>query len=173
MERARQPKPEYKPKVSLPPERVEEEISAQGSFEHVTLSSRDGSNCSSADVLFKILPVMLKGPTGIEVNTFAMLVEGSSITLLDQTLADELKLNGTPKPLCLRWTDKTLKHEPDSFAVSLIISGENTAKEYSIKNVRNVSNLTLQSQTVRPAQLSKRFPYLAAAKMPEIVKAVS
>lgn len=70
--------------------------------------------------LFKILPVKLHH-RGKCVDTFAMLDDGSSVTLMETQLADKLELKGTAQSLCLKWTAGTTRQEPSSKIVSVYI----------------------------------------------------
>ncbi|XP_055542823.1 uncharacterized protein LOC129728410 [Wyeomyia smithii] len=54
---------------------------------------------STNETLFRVAPVLLHGPEKI-LKTYAFLDDGSSLTLMDATLAAELKLNGKLEPLC-------------------------------------------------------------------------
>ncbi|XP_058828499.1 uncharacterized protein LOC131688314 [Topomyia yanbarensis] len=57
-------------------------------------------------VLFRILPVILYGSEK-EVKTYAFIDDGSELTLMEQSLAEELGVEGPRKPLCLKWTGGT------------------------------------------------------------------
>ena len=88
------------------------------------------SNCNAHQhtkegILFHVVPVILYGH-GNFVRTYAFLDEGSSITLIEDDLANKLKLNGSPQSLCLKWTSDTVRVESDSKRVSVDISGTNT-----------------------------------------------
>lgn len=43
------------------------------------------------------------------VNTFAFVDEGSSVSLVDKELAEELGIKGNPCPLSIKWTDHHMK----------------------------------------------------------------
>lgn len=45
------------------------------------------------------------GPNGTSVKTFVFFDEGSSVSLMDPTLIEELGLAGEAKPLTIKWTD--------------------------------------------------------------------
>lgn len=58
---------------------------------------------TSPAVFFRILPVTLSNKT-FSIITFAFLDEGSSLSLLEERIAQELHLDGPSDDLCLRWT---------------------------------------------------------------------
>lgn len=104
-------------------------------------------------VLFRYLPVVLSGPQG-SIHTYAFLDEGSHLSLIDQELADQLKLKGATIPLCLRWTGRTQRCERDSQSVTIDISGTSrAAKNYQLAGVRTVEELLLPHQTLKVEDL--------------------
>ncbi|XP_058811174.1 uncharacterized protein LOC131676064 [Topomyia yanbarensis] len=109
--------------------------------------------------MFRILPVVLYGRSRKEV-VFAFVDEGSSITLLEETLADRLGLSGPVEPLTLQWTGKISRDERQSRRVELDISGEGSPNRHSMCEVRTVSCLVLPPQTLKYDELSKIYPHL-------------
>ncbi|XP_053699354.1 uncharacterized protein LOC128746327 [Sabethes cyaneus] len=112
-----------------------------------------------SSVLFRIVPVTLHGQTG-EVNTYAFLDEGSSLTLIENGIAEQLGVNGATQPLCLRWTGNTSRIEEKSKIVSLTVSGAGSQKRFKMSNVRTVSNLNLPSQSFQMEEAAKQFDHL-------------
>lgn len=51
-------------------------------------------------ILFRTIPIKIHGATR-SVNTFAFLDEGSSATLVERSLVEELGIEGPNVPLCL------------------------------------------------------------------------
>ena len=127
---------------------------------HNSASTND-SNCNTPEnvvtchnqrqqgaTLFRIVPVKLYGPE-TTLETFAFLDEGSSLTLIEEELANDLNLNGTPSSLCLRWTADMVRNEEASKRVSLRISGSHhNAKEFRISDARTVKKLSLPKQSL-------------------------
>ncbi|XP_075157722.1 uncharacterized protein LOC142230988 [Haematobia irritans] len=99
------------------------------------------------NVLFKCIPVTLYG-NDVMVNTLALVDEGSSISLIEENLANELRLDGPSSELCMKWTgDITMAEE--SRAVNIGISSQiNTSKKYKMFNVRTISNMDLPEQAL-------------------------
>lgn len=111
--------------------------------------------------LFRIVPVILYGKTK-KVETFAFLDEGSSLSMIDESVARELELDGTPEKLCLKWTADTTREETNSRRVSVEISGQSTdeGRKYRLHDVRTVSQLNLPIQTIGTAELVAKYPHL-------------
>ncbi|XP_062715437.1 uncharacterized protein LOC134291545 [Aedes albopictus] len=123
----------------------------QGCNTHQTVSS---------SVLFRYLPVVLSGPEKT-IHTYAFLDEGSGTTLLDQDLADELQLDGTPNPICLRWTGGTERCEKDSCIVRLQVAGRHAdAEKFTLEGVQTVNELLLPRQTLDFGELKRSYRYL-------------
>lgn len=112
-------------------------------------------------VLFRILPVVLYGPEKV-VRTYAFIDDGSELTLIEQSLADELGIEGPKKSLCLKWTGGTRKMENESQQVNLQISGVgNEATKFDLSGINTLSSLQIRPQTLMLPELQKKFPHLA------------
>lgn len=111
-------------------------------------------------MLFRVVPVILYGHDKT-VKTHAFLDDGSSYTLMDAALATELKLDGKPEPLCLRWTSNQGRMENDSLRLSIEISGTREGhKKYRLQEVHTVANLSLFHQSVNVKELTEQYPHL-------------
>lgn len=107
-------------------------------------------------VMFRIIPVKLFGET-VVIKTYALLDEGSSVTMIDEKLANDLGLDGPKSTLELQWLDNRRKSEV-SRAVSFKISGTGSgSKKFDLTNVRTVRELNLPSQSVSFSDLRNRF----------------
>lgn len=122
--------------------------------QHMTHQARTDST------LFRVIPIRLRHETNI-IDTYAFLDDGSSITLLDSTIAEELNLKGPTKPLCLQWTSEQSRTEENSQMVSVSVSGAcDTDKSFTLQDVRTVTNLSLPRQTIDMTELAERYPHL-------------
>lgn len=108
------------------------------------------------NILFKVVPVVLKGPAG-EKECFAFLDEGASVTMIDKDATAALGLEGKSQPLSLRWSHNATREEPDSEVVRVSIKGIET-KEYNIV-ARTVSELSLPTQSVDVKALTERWEH--------------
>ncbi|XP_062709246.1 uncharacterized protein LOC134288424 [Aedes albopictus] len=114
---------------------------------------------SQRSVLFRIVPVILfNGNRRCE--TFAFLDEGSSLTLIEASLARQLGAVGVPEPLELRWTSSVKRNEESSKRVDFEISGKGLPRRYVLKNAHTVEELNLPNQSLAFNELSDRFPHL-------------
>ncbi|XP_058811204.1 uncharacterized protein LOC131676095 [Topomyia yanbarensis] len=126
-------------------------------FEH-TCNLHQGQ---SSEILFRFIPVILYGPSK-SVLAYAFIDDGSELTLLEKSLADELGVNGPSASLCLKWTGETRRTETSSQRVSMQISGsKQLTKRFELTNVRTVQQLQLRPQTMIVSELQKRFRHLA------------
>ncbi|XP_055590713.1 uncharacterized protein LOC129742798 [Uranotaenia lowii] len=77
---------------------------------------------NSNQAVFRVIPIFLYGPSKT-VKTYAFLDDGSSLTLMESALAEELGVSGKAEPLCLRWTGHNTRNELDSQNLAVDISG--------------------------------------------------
>ncbi|XP_043661619.1 uncharacterized protein LOC122625598 [Drosophila teissieri] len=97
-------------------------------------------------LLFRILPVTLYG-AGRKVDTYALLDEGSSVTMIDDELRKDLGVQGERRQLNIQWFGGKATREPTN-VVSLKISGVGKPTRHVLKNVYAVSSLSLPMQTL-------------------------
>lgn len=109
------------------------------------------------DILFKIIPIKMYGKNKI-IETFAFIDEGSSISLMDESLAKQLDVNGIHSPLCLRWTGGMERSEENSQKLTIEISGGNQRRMNM--NVCTVKSLNLPIQSLDYQMLSQRYRHL-------------
>ena len=114
---------------------------------------------TSGDVLLRIAPVTLHGPAG-DVQTSALFDEGSTVTLIDGTLASELGATGPDAPLTLAWTDGQKLHHTESQRVELQISGP-SGEMHPLRKVRTVTDLHLPPMRTPSVKVRATWPHLA------------
>ncbi|XP_049300576.1 uncharacterized protein LOC125774390 [Anopheles funestus] len=111
------------------------------------------------NILFRMIPVRVYG-RNVSVDTYAFMDDGSEITLMDESLADELQLEGPHKSLCLKWANHMRHHEEASKTVSIKLSGKGN-EIHSLHAIQTVKGLDLPKQTLNMNSLIKKYPYLA------------
>ncbi|XP_062705437.1 uncharacterized protein LOC134287542 [Aedes albopictus] len=115
-------------------------------------SSNDGATTSGCSVdvgshnrtILKYIPVTVYGKSK-RINTFAFIDEGSSRTMLETALAEELEVDGTPDTLSLKWIDGQVKTVPTR-NVTIGISEKDNVNQFTLTDVCTVSNLDLPIQ---------------------------
>lgn len=78
--------------------------------------------------LLKYIPVTLHG-NGKAINTYAFLDAGSTSTLIEHSLWEELNLSGEKSPLCISWTGGQNRSEKGSVVFSVEISGAHSPEQ--------------------------------------------
>ncbi|XP_058839323.1 uncharacterized protein LOC131694831 [Topomyia yanbarensis] len=109
--------------------------------------------------LFRVLPVVVYGKTCSRI-IFAFIDEGSSYTLLEQSVAQMLNVSGQKEPLTLQWTGNVTRVESESQHVQLDISCHSGNPRFRLNNARTVRHLFLPSQTLKYHDLATRFSHL-------------
>ncbi|KAL7743863.1 hypothetical protein ACLKA6_000267 [Drosophila palustris] len=106
-------------------------------------------------ILFKVLPVQVVGPNKKVINTFAFIDEGSSASLINEKLADQIGVNVDKTKLTLNWIGK---HATDVMSMECqfkIRAQEN--KKWMRINDNTVPELQLPLQSVDVNGLKEKF----------------
>ncbi|XP_059048269.1 uncharacterized protein LOC131843614 [Achroia grisella] len=107
----------------------------------------------NSQVLLKVCPIIVKGKTGREVETYAMLDEGSTVTLIDAEIAEQIGAEGPTRSLRIQGAASSW-HEASSRVADVIIRGRHhTDEEHSVR-ARTIRDLTLGTQRVNPEILA-------------------
>ncbi|XP_062558270.1 uncharacterized protein LOC134223146 [Armigeres subalbatus] len=97
---------------------------------------------SNQPVIFRMVPVRLSnGERGKEV-------------------AEQIKLEGVPQPMLVKWTAGITRMERDSRCVHLSISGCNSTKQFTLRNVQTVDQLKLPKQTLDYSAVAAKYSHL-------------
>lgn len=96
--------------------------------------------------LLKYIPITLYGKVK-SVETIAFIDEGSSSTLLESNLAEELGIDGAVDKLSLKWIDGSVKTVM-SRVTALRISETGSTNRFMLRDVYTVENLDLPVQKV-------------------------
>ncbi|KAI5644436.1 hypothetical protein NE865_03543 [Phthorimaea operculella] len=125
-------------------------------------ATRDKTLGTSASGLLKVIAVKLRGPSGIEVNTYALLDDAASVSLIDSDLADELGLQ------CESLSDIKFVdafglevYQPAVPTVRAKISGQDNVR-YNIR-LRKACDLNLPVQDLTVIN-SLNYDYLSSIK---------
>ncbi|XP_067636752.1 uncharacterized protein [Eurosta solidaginis] len=131
-------------------------------------------SCASSStknrLLFRILPVKLYGRQR-RIDMYALLDEGSSITMLDDSIAKELDLRCRPHHLSVQWFRGHAVREQANL-VDLPISGLGMAKKHKLQNVYAVQNLQLPMQSLSSADLQCEYNQISKLPVKPLIDAV-
>uniref|UniRef100_A0A182XPK3 Integrase catalytic domain-containing protein n=1 Tax=Anopheles quadriannulatus TaxID=34691 RepID=A0A182XPK3_ANOQN len=104
--------------------------------------------------LFKVVPVTLyNGDKQLE--TLAFIDEGSSLTLVESSVARKLGAEGITEPLQLAWTSDVTRTEPTSQRINLKISAQGVDTNFPLVGARTVQSLKLPVQGLDHCSISK------------------
>ncbi|KAF9796228.1 hypothetical protein SFRURICE_016151 [Spodoptera frugiperda] len=109
---------------------------AMTTHESVT-SARETTSPHNRRAYLKIVPVTLSGPHA-RLHTYALLDDGSTVTLLDASAADILGADGPESSMCIQGLGTEFKHER-SRTVSLHIQGKYHSAPQKIEAARTVT----------------------------------
>ncbi|XP_036345717.1 uncharacterized protein LOC118754961 [Rhagoletis pomonella] len=123
------------------------------------MANINAHNVGEEGTLFRVLPVVLHAGAN-SVSTYAFIDDGSSLTLIDEELLQQLNVKGTPQPLYLRWTGDAHRYEDDSVTLDLAISSKLGNENLPLKAVHSVKKLDLPTQSLDGANLKAKFKYL-------------
>ncbi|XP_063532051.1 uncharacterized protein LOC134742795 [Cydia strobilella] len=115
------------------------------------------SSTPNYNVLLKVLPVTVTGPKGT-VQIFAFLDDGSTLSMIDQDVADEIGAVGEDEPLCIRGI-RNLKHTSITQTVKATVRSARGGTAHGIV-VKTVEGLGIRSQSLNKAELMK-YEHLA------------
>lgn len=113
---------------------------------------------SGSTLLFRVMPITLHA-NGRHLNTFALFDEGSSVSLIDDSLADELGADGPLANLNMKWFGKQTT-VLRSRKLTIGISGQARPEKQYAMNIRTIRNLSLPAQTMEPTTLYVSNPHL-------------
>ncbi|XP_063618732.1 uncharacterized protein LOC134791614 [Cydia splendana] len=110
------------------------------------------SSTPNFNVLLKVLPVTVTGPKGTA-QIFAFLDDGSTLSMMDQDVADEIGAVGEDEPLCLRGI-RNLKHTSITQTVKAQVGPLRGGTVHEIV-MKTVEGLGIRSQSLNKAELMK------------------
>lgn len=131
----------------------EKEAKKPSSF-HMNSAAASCHSIEDTDVLFKIVPVRLYGPSK-SVDTFAMFDEGSSVTLVDESIIKTLEIKGKEEQLTLQWFGNHTSSEPSQLVEMEVSAVDCDTPKYKLNEVRTVKHIDLPLQTLNIASLQR------------------
>lgn len=101
---------------------------------------------SSSTALLKVLPVRVSGPSGAR-ETYALLDDGSTCTLIEAAVAEAIGATGAPSPFTIEGVAGAKIEASTSKRVTFDICGRNGGEPIKI-SARTMNNLRLSPQTI-------------------------
>ncbi|XP_029720702.2 uncharacterized protein LOC109401448 [Aedes albopictus] len=99
-------------------------------------------------------------------DVFALFDEGSSLSMIDSELADQMELSGPVSPVTYRWTNGILHNDSESKILSFQISGPSEqAKWYELDNMRTIKNMNLPRVNLDIDRIKRLYPLLDEEKL--------
>ncbi|KAJ0177385.1 hypothetical protein K1T71_007394 [Dendrolimus kikuchii] len=96
----------------------------------------------------KVAPVAITGPRG-SCHTYALLDEGSTVTIIDAQLAEQLGLKGPRDPMKMQGVNGEESSHDYSMRVTTKIRGSHETEEHTLRDARTIKNMSFFSQTVQ------------------------
>lgn len=117
--------------------------------EEETASSEKGKdevcnvNLRGGNTLLRVAKVRLFHASGVKI-TYALFDEGSSLSMIETSLAEELQLTGPTKSYSYKWTNDITHTEDGYMMLNVLLSGPSeSAKQYLVHAVRTNQNMNL------------------------------
>lgn len=94
-------------------------------------------NCSAQShvnrsVIFRMVPVTLS-VGDLSINTLAFLDEGSSVTLIEDIVTNQLQVRGVPEPLTVTWTGNMKRYEDESRRVNVMLAARGSDEKFLLQ----------------------------------------
>uniref|UniRef100_A0A182PWW1 Peptidase aspartic putative domain-containing protein n=1 Tax=Anopheles epiroticus TaxID=199890 RepID=A0A182PWW1_9DIPT len=115
------------------------------------------SSATKVGVLFRIVPVVVH--------------HGSSVTLMEGSLANTLGVRGSSEPLQLGLTADITRSENGSQRIDVQISARGSDRRYELSGARTVQKLSLPSQELNYPFLINNFPQFQKLPIQSFLKA--
>ncbi|XP_055590152.1 uncharacterized protein LOC129742295 [Uranotaenia lowii] len=114
---------------------------------------------TNLSVIFRMMTVTLYAGSK-SMRVLAFFDEGSSGTLIEDSIIKKLAIDGEPEPLIVTWTGNIKRYENSSKRVSMMISSCNSDEKFLLEDARTVAELVLPRQGVKSEEIKRQFKYL-------------
>lgn len=141
------------------------EPSQQSTSPPASITSHQTHAGISASVTAKVVAVRIYGADGIYVDDYAFLDDGSTVTMMEKSIADRLGLKGAKENLHLRWT-KGITRVEECIRCDITVSGVNESSKFILNDVFCVSNLDLAPVSQSGTEMSSRYRHLRRLPLP-------
>ncbi|KAK2552838.1 hypothetical protein P5673_026007 [Acropora cervicornis] len=173
------PPVEPSPNAGWPPHRTNQEVSAaeksslsvSADLSHVIgtgVNSQNSAGHTANKVSLRILPVRVRGnQPGRMIETYALLDNGSDVTLCDRELVDELGITRQPRSFLLT-TQESKDSERSGLEVKLIIDSIDEDSSLEVPRAWTVDRLNISECSIPKDHDVYEWPHLNGIELSEI-----
>ena len=122
-------------------------------------------NVQSQKVCLRILPVVVHGKD-VEIETYALLDEGSQVTLCDEKLFERLNLPSIDTTLNVNTVNQNVTHGCKE--TSFVVSSLDGANSVSIDRAFAIADLPVSLEGLPEAGMCKVYPHLKGVDVPRV-----
>ncbi|XP_073943417.1 uncharacterized protein [Choristoneura fumiferana] len=119
---------------------------------NATVEQVGAATTKTGRAYLKIAPVVLRGPQAT-IETYALLDDGSTVTIIDAAVADVLGLDGPTEQMWVQGVSGTEVAHKKSKRVGVAIRGKYSDDELQINNARTVASLDFATQSISEREL--------------------
>ncbi|XP_073946597.1 uncharacterized protein [Choristoneura fumiferana] len=119
---------------------------------NATVEQVGAATTKTGRAYLKIAPVVLRGPQAT-IETYALLDDGSTVTIIDAAVADVLGLDGPTEQMWVQGVSGTEVAHKKSKRVGVAIRGKYSDDELQINNARTVASLDFATQSINEREL--------------------
>lgn len=116
-------------------------------------------NWKPNNCVLRMTTVKVRGPKGI-IKVDALFDEGSTASIIDESLVNELGVDGPVSPITYKWTNEIKRFEADSKLVNIEVGSINGSKFYQLRQVRTTKNIALPKQKLNVEDILQNYPYI-------------
>ncbi|XP_049294184.1 uncharacterized protein LOC125769493 [Anopheles funestus] len=111
------------------------------------------------ETIFRVVAVTLRAGD-ITYDTTAFLDEGSSVTMLEDGVADKLQVKGDHEPFTISWTAEMTRREENSRKVNILLSATGSPEQFELRGIRTVSKLVIPKQELSLTKVKAQYEHL-------------
>lgn len=143
-------------------------LSSQSHVTGASVNSQDSAGHTANKVSLRILLVRVRGnEPGQMIETYALLDNGSDVTLCERELVDELGITGQPRSFLLT-TQESKDSERSGLEIKLIIDLINGDASLEIPRVWTMDRLNISECSIPRDHDVNEWPHLNGIELPEI-----
>ncbi|XP_068729037.1 uncharacterized protein [Montipora capricornis] len=144
------------------------QLSSQSHVIGAGVNGQNGTGHIADKVRLRIVPVRVRGnQPGKVVETYALLDNGSDVTLCDRKLVDELGITGQPRSFMLT-TQESKNSERSGLEVKLIVGSINGDSSLEVPRAWTVDRLNISECSIPRDHDVTKWPHLNGIELPEI-----